>query len=423
MLKFDKNPKYAYVARWAFGMIALLICATVLILRLGSVFAFLSGLLTLLSPLVYGAVIAYIANPLVRLCEKHVFFFVRRRKEFSHTRRGLSIALTFAAIFAFIAAILLMVIPQIAKNYGGLVESLISLFDAVADTVNGALRSLEDRFGIAIGFELSFATLSDFLVSMGVGGGTLGSLPLTVLEIAIQILLSVFFAVCFLARRESICLSLKKVIAACLPRRAYSFTVRALRHTHRTFGRFLVGTIFVSVLIGIAVFIVLGFIHLLTGEMPYYALIAVIVCVTNVIPYFGPFLGAIPSAIIILTDSLPMAILFCLIILVLQQIDGNFITPRVLGQAVGLDSLFIIIAIAVMGGLLGPLGMFIGVPVFAVLYTAVKFFVERRLQKKKLPLKTEAYEQVFSGHDAFGSFPQAKDEAETARKEDAHEEA
>ena len=421
MLKFDKNPKYAYVTRWAFGMIALLVCITVLVLRLADVLSFLSGVLTLLSPLVYGAVIAYIASPLVNLCEKKVFFFIKRQKAFSRSRRGLSIALTFSAIFALIATVLLMVIPQITQNYGGLVQSLVGFFNTVADAVNDALRSLEERFDIAIDFELSFSSLSEFLASMGVGGGDLGSLPITLLEITVQVFLSVFFAVCFLARRESICLSLKKCLAACLPRRAYAFTIRALRHTHRTFGRFLVGTIFVSVLIGIAVFVVLGFIHLLTGEMPYYALIAVIVAVTNVIPYFGPFLGAIPSAIIILTDSLPMAILFCFIILILQQIDGNFITPRVLGQAVGLDSLFIIVAIAVMGGLLGVLGMFIGVPVFAVFYTAVKFFIERRLRKKKLPLKTEAYEQVFSGHDTFGSFPKEAEATEAEEVTDSEE--
>ena len=213
---------------------------------------------------------------------------------------------------------------------------------------------------------------------------------------------------------------MKKLVALILPHKGYRAVMKATRLTDLTFGRFFIGQIFDAMIVGVVMFVILGAIHLFTGEMRYYAVISVICAITNVIPYFGPFIGGIPSAIIVLTDSLPMAIVFVLVVLIVQQIDGNIICPAILGQAVGMSSLWVIIAITVMSALLGPIGMFVGVPAFSLIYTAVKYLVEKRLQKKGLPTETVAYENL--GFLDWPTADQAPDEASADSCTDADNE-
>ena len=141
-----------------------------------------------------------------------------------------------------------------------------------------------------------------------------------------------------------------------------------------------------SIIIGILCFIVLYIF-----DINYAVLISVIVGVTNVIPFFGPFIGAIPSIFLLLMVDFKQAIFFSIFILILQQFDGNILGPKILGDSTGLTSFWVIFAVIFCGGLLGLVGMFIGVPIFAVLYTLVKELVEHRLRKKNLPISTEHY--------------------------------
>ena len=141
-----------------------------------------------------------------------------------------------------------------------------------------------------------------------------------------------------------------------------------------------------SCLVGVVCF----FIFMIFG-IPYYPLLALIIGITNVIPVFGPFLGAIPSAFIVFVADPPKVIWFALLILLIQQVDGNLIAPRILGNSTGLDPIWVIVAITFMGGFFGVVGMVIGVPSFAILYTLIKKLVEQRLAKKALPTETDYY--------------------------------
>jgi predicted PurR-regulated permease PerM len=147
-------------------------------------------------------------------------------------------------------------------------------------------------------------------------------------------------------------------------------------------------------------------------KIPYYSVVSVIVCITNVIPYFGPFIGAIPSFIIIFIFSPIKAIWFVVVILVLQQIDGNIIAPRILGNAVGLSSLWVITAVTIMGGLFGLVGMVLGIPLFSIIFTIVKDIVNNRLQKKNMPTNLSAYEGVFAFSDVKSADTPEKEDAE-----------
>ena len=180
-----------------------------------------------------------------------------------------------------------------------------------------------------------------------------------------------------------------------------------MRFVHRTFIGFITGKVLDSIIIGLLCFIgttLLG--------TPYAALVSVIVGVTNVIPFFGPYLGAIPSAFLILVVDLshPMnCVTFLIFILILQQVDGNLIGPKILGNSTGLSSFWVIFAITVFGGLFGVPGMIVGVPIFAIFYATIKALVNRSLRKKNLPLDTGLYNEV-DYVDEEGNFLQIEEE-------------
>ncbi|MBR6795442.1 MAG: AI-2E family transporter [Clostridia bacterium] len=328
MFKLFQNKKHVLMAFYGFIVLAALVLATVALLNVHSVLSLFEAALSLLSPVIYGLILAYFCNALMKKFERYIFGFIRSRK----LRRIASISATYLAILLFIALLLLMIIPQIVSNIDRLTAALTDLFNQAASLFNEKFVELQVRFGFTSGFRLTFKTLTDFLASFGGANDSLATLPLTLLESVATIFLSLFFSTCVLYHKESISLGMKKLLALVLPHKGYRAVLKASRLTDRTFGRFFIGQIFDAMIVGVVMFLILGAIHLFTGEMRYYAVISVICAVTNVIPYFGPFIGGIPSAIIVLTDSLPMAIVFVLVVLIVQQIDGNIICPAIIGQ-------------------------------------------------------------------------------------------
>ena len=401
MFKIDKNKKYFFIALYAFGVLAALILSAAILLRFHTVLLIIRRFFSFLSPVIYGLVIAYFCNPLMKLIERRVLHFIARPR----LRRVLSIALTYFSLLLVLIGILALVIPQILNNYDRLVESLVSLFNTFADSFNEWFADLQRELDFDSDFRLSFSTITHFLLSSN-ASGMLETLPLTILQSILTAAISVFFSICILIHKETISLVTKKLLALILPNKAYHGLLKTAKITDRTFGRFFIAQIFDSLVLGIVTFLILWVIHLVTGQMHYYALISVLVAVTNVIPYFGPFIGAIPSAIIVLTDSVTMMFVFIVVILILQQIEGNIINPAIVGKVIGLDSIWIIIAIMLMGNIMGMLGMLVGVPIFSLIYTALKALVERRLKKVELPVETSAYEHVFSsGESPFTAVP------------------
>ena len=178
----------------------------------------------------------------------------------------------------------------------------------------------------------------------------------------------------------------KKVTASLFNEKHTRVILDLAKRTNLTFGRFIGGKIVDSAIIGVLTFIILTIF-----KMPYVLLISVIIGITNVIPFFGPFIGAIPSAIIILFVSPIQAIWFLVIVLVIQQVDGNIIGPKILGDSIGISAFWILFSILVAGKLFGLVGMIIGVPMFALIYSIIKDVIEARLKYKGLPIETKNY--------------------------------
>ena len=179
--------------------------------------------------------------------------------------------------------------------------------------------------------------------------------------------------------------------------------MKEARYIHKVFGGFIIGKIVDSIIIGI-----LCFLGLSVMNMPYTLLVSVIVGVTNVIPFFGPFIGAIPSALLILLVSPIQCLYFLIFILVLQQFDGNILGPKILGDTTGISSFWVLFSILLFGGLLGFVGMIVGVPIFAVFYRLLGDFINGLLEKKDLPVQTSQYDNLETVEEKDKSFRRLK---------------
>ena len=206
-----------------------------------------------------------------------------------------------------------------------------------------------------------------------------------------NIVIGIFAAAYLMGNRKKFAAQGKKLIYSFVKVPVANGILDEINYINRVFGGFIDGKLLDSLIIGILCFIIMNFLN-----MPYSMLISVIVGVTNIIPFFGPFIGAIPSALIILTDSPIKCVYFLILILVLQQFDGNFLGPKILGDSTGLSSFWVLFSILLFGGLMGFVGMVIGVPTFAVIYDLIKKYSNWMLRKKKLATDTAVYEELSS---------------------------
>ena len=201
-----------------------------------------------------------------------------------------------------------------------------------------------------------------------------------------NIVLGLIVSIYLLIDKEKFCALSRKITCALFNEEHSQVAIDLAHRTNDTFGKFLSGKIIDSAIIGILTFIILTIF-----KMPYTILISVIIGITNIIPFFGPFFGAIPSFVIIMFVSPVKALWFLLIILIIQQLDGNVIGPKILGDSIGISAFWILFALLVAGKILGLVGMIIGVPLFAIIYSIIKDITESKLRKKGLPTETSDY--------------------------------
>ena len=208
----------------------------------------------------------------------------------------------------------------------------------------------------------------------------------SVMRFLFEFMIGIIISIYLMSSKELFSGQSKKIAYALFEENKANHLIRNMRFVHKTFIGFLSGKIVDSIIIGILCFLGTSFL-----EIPYAILVSVIVGVTNIIPFFGPYLGAIPCAILILMISPIHCLYFVIFIIILQQIDGNIIGPKILGNSTGISSFWVIFAITIFGGLFGIPGMVIGVPVFAIIYAGFRSYFHRMLRKKGLPTDTSVY--------------------------------
>ena len=292
-------------------------------------------------------------------------------------RRFLSVISAYLVYAVVIGVLISIVIPQVALSY----QNFMSQTGQYSRTLERWINTLSVYIP-AINVDKVMTYLTDLINNwyqilqnvIPYLSGFFGTLLSQLKNVLLGVVLSFYF----LASKDRLIAQCRKIVYAVLPQKRSDGLIDFFRFVDHTFGGFIIGKLLDSLIIGVLTFIVLG----ICG-MPYYQLVSVIVGVTNVIPFFGPFIGAIPSALIIFFVSPTKAFWFVIIIIIIQQLDGNLIGPAVMGQKVGLSSLGVIVAITVMGGLFGFAGMLLGVPLFALIYVWFTRILDRRIEKQK----------------------------------------
>lgn len=354
-------------------------------------------LLRALLPVIYGAFIAYLLAPMVNFFENNFFSgAVKRAQERGRLSSGgvraMSLLLTWLIICAAAYLLASVLLPELYRSVIQLIGNIENYYNTISGWVEHLLETnpaLEEW--VAAQMDLYFESAKSWFTTkllpqatmlMGVVSGSVVGIVAFCSDLLVGIIVSIYF----MATKERCAAHARKVVCGLCSRENARWVFRGARKVDRIFSGFVRGKLLDSLIIGVICFVGCSILN-----FPYTPLVSVFVGVTNVIPFFGPFLGAIPSTILILLASPRKALYFVLFVLALQQLDGNFIGPKILGDKTGLPSLWVITAILVGGSFFGLAGMFFGVPVCACLYSAVNFFLEVRLRKKNLPRETEAY--------------------------------
>ena len=373
----------------------------------GTLQGFLSQLASILSPVLYGFAIAYLLTPVMSWLENNIALLWKRcfKKELkrpSGALRLISILLTEAAVIFLLYLLMSVLIPQLVDSVTTLINNAESYYRNVYRWADSLLDSdneiavwiaslITDRYSDGMVFLtekiLPWVQKAVVPLTNGIWSGIRGAVGF-----AFDLIVGLIVSIYLMGMKEKSLARCCKAVYACLPEKKADAVMRGTRRVNAIFSGFVRGKLLDSLIIGILCFICCSLL-----KLPYTPLVSVVVGVTNVIPFFGPFLGAIPSAFLILLVSPKQCLIFVVFIIVLQQFDGNILGPKILGDATGISSFWVIVAILVGGGFGGVLGMFIGVPVFACVQELVKYLMDRRLRARNMP--TEAYAYVGRAKD------------------------
>ncbi len=356
-----------------------------------------------LAPITYGLILAYLLNPLVNVIERSALLplfnkiFRKNEKRAAGFARGSSIFFAWVVSVVFVVVIFALIIPELYAS----IETLISKIpEYSAHIVEEATKILKENPEIVVyiqDFTENFSTdftklmtgVKDWIPNLNLMITGLTDSVWAVVSVLFNILVGIIVSVYVLKDKEKFVAQFKKLFYSTMSYRKANNTIAFWRLTHDKFGNFITGKIFDSLIIGALCFIIL-----IIANMPYAALISVIVGVTNVIPFFGPFIGAIPSAFLVLLVDPLKCITFVVIIFLLQQFDGNILGPKILGDTTGVSSFWVMFSIMLGSGLFGVVGMVCSVPLFAVLYTLVKDRCHVALRKKGIYYSTETFEKI-----------------------------
>lgn len=364
-----------------------------------------SKIYTILSPFVYGLVMAYLLCPIYNASVRRVYAL---SKDHWKTRKG---ALRFSRIIGTIIALITMagvigglfalILPETIRSVVGLIQTMPARVNGLVEWVEGLLEG-QNNPEIAAAFENIINQMSSTFLDWAentlmprIGdymSKTFAGVWFTV-KTLMNILIGVIVCVYFLNSKEKFKAQAKKTIIALFNKERSDNIFEFANFTNMQFGGFINGKLIDSFIIGVLCAILMSIL-----KLPYTILVSTIIGITNFIPFFGPFIGAVPGILIILLESPVQALYFAILILVLQQFDGNILGPKILGETSGLASFWVMFAILVFGGLFGFVGMIIAVPTFAVIYFYSGKYIKKKLKRKNMPEETFDY-QDFNKYD------------------------
>lgn len=393
-MKINWNEKYTTVS--AYTVLTFVVCMLIfaLVFNFTAIGGWISAIFKAVAPLIWGLILAYLLNPVMMWIEKRLKKYTEKSKPRPKLNRILSVIVTMIVFVAILTALCSIIVPQVIDSLMGIIGNLGTYFNNIEQWVNGILAKYPEILS-AINSQIKniekavmeavnqvMPQISDIIKK--ITDGTL-TFILAIKDFIIGIIVSVYF----LFDKEHFQAQLKKIVYAFFPQRASSGVLRVCTQVNTSISGFVSGKIVDSIIIGC-----LCFICMTVMKLDFTVLISVIVGITNVIPFFGPFIGAIPSAILLLVSTPKQVIPFLIMIFIVQQLDGNIIGPKILGQSIGISAFWVLFAILVGGGLFGFAGMILGVPIFAVVYSLISELIEYLLEKKSMPTATSEYVPV-----------------------------
>lgn len=396
--KIDKSG-YIRLGITAFLVLAASIFVVFLFVKAENVNAFVTALKSVLTPVFYGAIIAYLLNPIVNFLDERLSGFLQKHLK-KQTRakkisKVVSIIVTVIFALSLVTALFYLIVPEVSSTISVVVNELPGQVDNFLKWFDGLLQE-QTQIGEMLQRTVKTVTIyvEDFIENQLVDQITgmaeyLLSGVWGVVNVVYNIVLGIVFSIYMLSSKDKFSAQAKKITYAVFNRRNANSLIRTARNCHRIFTGAISGKILDSAIIGVLCFVGMTLIGL-----PYTVLIATVIGVTNVIPFFGPYIGAIPSALLILFVDPLQCLYFIIFIVLLQQFDCNFLDPRIVGGSVGLSAFWVLFACILFGGLFGLPGMVLGVPTFACIYTIVKEILEKRLKKKGLMTATDDYASV-----------------------------
>lgn len=381
----DSNDKnYFRLGVTIFASLSATILFFFLLFRYGELKAYLSFILSALRPVLVGIILAYLLCPAAKFLERQF----RRVKALVRPARGLSVLLTIVLSFCVLSFFCALILPQLVESVMGL-EELPGMLELQLTKVSAYLESDSDAAETVMQMITSVETslMAWMKTNLFATVSTVANSVLSVGSALVNFVVSIVVTIYLLLDRERYLAQCRKFFYAVSRNRKFNdLVMETLQQANQIFSGFISGKLLDSLIVGIICFVCLVLL-----KMPYALLISVIVGITNIIPMFGPFIGAIPSAFLVLLVSPAKCVVFLIFIIILQQIDGNIIGPRILGNSTGLSALYVTVAMLLFGKLMGFFGMIIGVPLFATLYYIVKRLAEYSLKRQNLPVATAEY--------------------------------
>lgn len=416
----DWKKEWKPQIRWGITMFAVLVAvsaAAFIIFHIAAIGAALGRLFGVLAPIIYGVVFAYILTPVYDCVRSWMVKIIKQRFHLKNPKTIRSLAKVTAtvvsvAVFLFVVVgVISMIIPELYKSVRNLITTVPSAgsdLPGVLDRILAGHPEAKDAAQNAYYYlqslwEKASDNIQPYIdnIMSRVSDGVF-----SVISIVKNTVLGVIVMLYLLNIKEKLLGQLRKLCFAVFPTGIARSVLTESAFVNQVFSGFVFGKIVDSIIIGILTFVVLSIMN-----MPYTMLVSVIVGVTNVIPFFGPFIGAVPSFVLILLVSPIQSIYFLIAILVIQQLDGNVIGPKVLGNSTGLSSFWVLFAILLFGGLYGFVGMIIAVPTWAVILHLVRALSERALSNRGLPLSSRDYQtERERGAEHLGEDPEPEED-------------
>ncbi|WP_262067474.1 AI-2E family transporter [Aequitasia blattaphilus] len=407
----DKKPRFVnkesnkFKQTWNtvkiyFFVIAISIILYFALLRLTSLSGVLLKVIKILSPILYGIVFAYLLNPMMKVIEnillkisKDQLKKVKKKEKAQNLIRGASIFISLIIAALLIYGLCNMVLPELYRSIRNLIISMPGEINLLLDKLN-TIELKDTTTNLMLKNLVTQATeafeqwlVSDLLKQTNIVMSGLTEGVIVAINTVLNVMIGVIISIYLLFSKETFIAQSKKALYAFTKPLTANKILLITKKSNEIFGGFIIGKIIDSAIIGVICFAVTSLFN-----FPYAMLVSVIIGVTNIIPFFGPFIGAVPSAFLIILQDPKMGLYFILFIIVLQQIDGNIIGPKILGNSTGLPAFWVIFSILLGGGLFGFAGMLIGVPTFSVIYYIVQMIVNQKLENKDLPTQSEYYD-------------------------------